>query len=52
MGTPYDVRLDADKAKELTERGGALLLLDVPAGTNMAIDQQVSALFRLPYARQ
>ena len=45
MNTPYDVRMDSDKAKELTERGGALLLLDVPPGTNVAIDQQVFISF-------
>ncbi|CAL8470508.1 g10050 [Coccomyxa elongata] len=38
--TPYSVNLSPEKAKELAESGGALLLLDVPAGTIVGIDQQ------------
>lgn len=39
--TPYSVNVSPEKAKELAESGGALLLLDVPAGTIFGIDQQV-----------
>lgn len=39
--TPYSVNVSPAKAKELAESGGALLLLDVPAGTIVGIDQQV-----------
>ena len=38
---PYEVRMDARQAREFTERGGAVLLLDVPAGTSMSVDHQV-----------
>lgn len=39
---PYTVRLDADSARELARRGGAILLLDVPEGAAVGVDQQVS----------
>ena len=38
---PYRVNVSPEKAKELAESGGALLLLDIPAGTVVGIDQQV-----------
>ena len=38
---PYSVDISPERAKELAEVGGALLLLDVPAGTVVGIDQQV-----------
>ncbi|EIE22542.1 AAR2-domain-containing protein [Coccomyxa subellipsoidea C-169] len=37
---PYSVDISPERAKELAEVGGALLLLDVPAGTVVGIDQQ------------
>ncbi|KAK9829455.1 hypothetical protein WJX72_005966 [[Myrmecia] bisecta] len=37
---PYAVELDQDTAKELVRQGGTLLLLDVPEGTHLGIDQQ------------
>ena len=33
--------MDARQAREFAERGGAVLLLDVPAGTSMSVDHQV-----------
>lgn len=42
---PYSVNLIPDQAKELAEIGGSLLLLDVPEGTVVGIDQQVRKLF-------
>jgi len=41
MAAPYEVRMDARQAREFAERGGAVLLLDVPAGTSMSLDHQV-----------
>ena len=41
MAAPYIVRMDARQAREFTERGGAILLLDVPAGASMSVDHQV-----------
>jgi len=38
---PYAMEMDPDKARELAQRGGALLLLDVPAGTAIGIDHQM-----------
>jgi hypothetical protein len=38
---PYTVALDPDQARRLATTGAALLLLDVPAGTLLGIDQQV-----------
>ena len=37
---PYTVRLDAEAARELAARGAAIVLLDVPPGTAVGIDQQ------------
>lgn len=42
---PYSVNISPDQAKELAEIGGSLLLLDVPEGTVVGIDQQVRKLF-------
>ncbi|PRW45575.1 AAR2-like protein [Chlorella sorokiniana] len=38
--SPYTVRLDAESARELAQRGGTILLLDVPEQTAIGIDQQ------------
>ena len=40
---PYTVRLDAESARELAQRGGTILLLDVPEHTAIGIDQQARA---------
>ncbi|KAI3424879.1 hypothetical protein D9Q98_008263 [Chlorella vulgaris] len=37
---PYTVKLDADSARELAQRGGTILLLDVPENTAVGVDQQ------------
>ena len=37
---PYTVELDADTARELAGRGATLLLLGVPPGTALGLDQQ------------
>ena len=42
----YSVQIDQDLAKRLTRDGATLLLLDVPAGTVIGIDQQVNLLIR------
>ena len=42
MAAPYEVRLDPNTAREFAERGGAILMLDVPAGTSMSVDHQAS----------
>ena len=42
MAAPYEVRLDAGTAREFAERGGAILMLGVPAGTSVSIDHQAS----------
>ena len=44
MKSPYTVHIDPDKARELAESGAVLLLLDVPHGTVVGIDQQVKTL--------
>ena len=44
MKSPYTVHIDPDKARELAESGAILLLLDVPHGTVVGIDQQVKIL--------
>jgi hypothetical protein len=41
---PYTVSLDPDQARQLATAGAALLLLDVPEGTLLGIDQQVFAV--------
>ena len=38
---PYSVPIGPDRARELAQGGATLLLLDVPAGTVVGIDQQV-----------
>jgi hypothetical protein len=40
MAAPYEVRMDADSARQFAERGGAILMLDVPPGTSMSVDHQ------------
>lgn len=40
-GAPYVVSLEDDAALQLTQHGAAVLLLDVPEGTIIGIDQQV-----------
>ncbi|KAJ9532008.1 hypothetical protein QJQ45_003699 [Haematococcus lacustris] len=40
---PYSLRLDPETARELATVGAALLLLDVPVGTLIGIDQQCFA---------
>ena len=40
---PYSVSLDPERARQLAASGAALLLLDVPQGTLLGIDQQVCA---------
>jgi hypothetical protein len=37
----YTVKMDQEAARELVEKGGSLLLLDVPQGTALGVDQQV-----------
>ena len=44
MKPPYTVHVDPDKAVELAELGAIILLLDVPHGTVVGIDQQVKSL--------
>ncbi|GAQ89890.1 hypothetical protein KFL_005740010 [Klebsormidium nitens] len=41
MAAAYSVSLDHEEARRLAERGGTLLLLDVPHGTSFGIDQQM-----------
>ena len=38
---PYTVNLDQERAKQLVRQGGTLLLLNVPEGTVVGLDQQV-----------
>ena len=38
---PYTVRLDAETAREMAVKGATILLLDIPEGTVVGIDQQV-----------
>lgn len=40
MSAPYTVRLDQEAARELAQRGATLLLLGVPEGAAVGIDQQ------------
>ena len=44
MEAPYKVQVDPEKARELAQSGAIILLLDVPNGTVIGIDQQVSVL--------
>ena len=44
MEAPYKVQVDPEKARELAQCGAVILLLDVPNGTVIGIDQQVSGL--------
>lgn len=41
MSEPYTVRLDANTARELATKGSTIVLLDVPEGTVIGMDQQV-----------
>ncbi|KAF8071287.1 CHX17 [Scenedesmus sp. PABB004] len=41
MAAPYSVSLDADAARALATHGASILLLDVPLGMPLGIDQQV-----------
>ena len=47
MSEPYQVRLDANTARELATKGSTIVLLDVPEGTVIGMDQQVSLKFPL-----
>ena len=38
----YKVEMDQNVAKEMLQTGGFLLLLDVPQGTVVGLDQQVT----------
>eukprot|EP00877_Chromochloris_zofingiensis_P000739 jgi/Chrzof1/10666/Cz05g07160.t1 len=40
---PYTVTLDADSARQLASNGAAVLLLGIPQGTLIGVDQQVFA---------
>uniref|UniRef100_A0A061R3I3 A1 cistron-splicing factor AAR2 n=1 Tax=Tetraselmis sp. GSL018 TaxID=582737 RepID=A0A061R3I3_9CHLO len=40
-GIPYSMDMDSEKARQLVENGGTLLLLQVPQGTAIGIDHQV-----------
>lgn len=40
----YTVNMDQQKAQELTEKGGALLVLDMPEGASFGVDQQARML--------
>ena len=42
MYAPYEVHIDPARATELAQSGGIILLLDVPNGTVVGIDQQVA----------
>lgn len=39
----YTVDLDPDTARNLAQQGATVLLLDVPEGTVVGVDQQVRA---------
>ena len=41
MALPYAVQLDADTARWLADNGATVLMLGVPPGTLIGIDQQV-----------
>ena len=41
MTAPYQVHMDPERATELAQSGAIILLLDVPNGTVIGIDQQV-----------
>ena len=38
----YQVNMDPEQAKQLAQQGATLLLLDVPQGTALGVDQQAS----------
>jgi hypothetical protein len=44
MTQPYTLKVDNNTARELATKGATLVLLDVPEGTVIGMDQQV----RLP----
>lgn len=48
-GGLYTVNVDQSSAKHLTRDGGTLLLLEVPQGTVVGVDQQVSAFYSQRY---
>lgn len=41
MTAPYSVNIDGDAARQYTEKGATILLLDVPEQTHVAFDHQV-----------
>lgn len=45
MDAPYKLHIDPERATELAQSGAIILLLDVPTGTVVGIDQQVSIDF-------
>ena len=45
---PYTMKLDAESARELAQRGGTILLLDVPENTAVGVDQQVHRAWGSP----
>ena len=49
---PYSVPISHDRARELAQGGATLLLLDVPAGTVVGIDQQVRYSDRVSFDGQ
>ena len=42
MDAPYKIHMDPARATELAQSGAIILLLDVPNGTVVGIDQQVA----------
>ena len=42
MDAPYKVDMDPARATELAQNGAIILLMDVPNGTVVGIDQQVA----------
>ena len=46
MAAPYKVSMDPEQARRLATTGVSLLLLDVPQGTLLGVDQQVQACAR------
>lgn len=45
---PYSVNIDQDLAKQFVEHGATLLLLDVPQGTHIGLDQQARSAMHAP----
>jgi hypothetical protein len=46
LQAPYTVQLDPESARNLAAHGGTMLLLDVPEGTPIGLDQQVCSCVR------